>query len=59
MSDSPYEPTEEEISTIARHLWQEEGQPDGKADEHWARAQEQLRNARADAGQDGSGQQHQ
>jgi len=43
MSNLP--PSEVQISEHARQLWEEEGQPEGKAEEHWARAQEQLRNA--------------
>ena len=31
------------LSTLARQFWQDEGQPDGKAGEHWRRAEEQLR----------------
>lgn len=36
-------PSEEDISSLARKYWEEEGQPDGKAEEHWKRAEEQLR----------------
>jgi len=34
--------TEEEISKLARRFWEEEGQPEGKAEEHWRRAEEEL-----------------
>ena len=32
----------EEIAPIARALWENEGRPEGKADEHWQRAEEIL-----------------
>ena len=44
MSDTTTDPTEEQIADLARKFWEEEGQPEGKAEEHWTRAQEQLRN---------------
>lgn len=31
---------EETIRTLAHQLWEEEGKPDGRAQEHWARAVE-------------------
>ena len=37
------EPSRDEIALIAWQFWQDEGQPEGKADEHWRRAEEQLR----------------
>ena len=43
MSDQNNTPTEDEISTLARRIWEDEGQPEGKAEEHWRRAEEQLR----------------
>jgi hypothetical protein len=44
MSNSITEPSDEQIATLARKFWEEEGQPEGKAEEHWNRAQDQLRN---------------
>jgi hypothetical protein len=35
-------PTHEEIAALAYSFWLEEKQPEGKADEHWARAVAQL-----------------
>ena len=35
---------EEKISHRARAIWEEEGRPDGRAEEHWARAQRELEN---------------
>ncbi len=29
---------EERITNLAHQMWEDEGQPEGKADEHWARA---------------------
>ncbi len=28
---------------LAQNFWEEEGQPEGKADEHWLRAEDELR----------------
>ena len=39
---------EEEISALAREIWEAEGRPDGRDKEHWARAEE-LHAARAGA----------
>jgi hypothetical protein len=36
-------PSEEDITALAHQLWEEEGRPEGKADEHWRRAEAQLR----------------
>jgi hypothetical protein len=38
-----YQPADEEIALMAYHLWEDEGRPDGKADEHWRRAREILK----------------
>jgi DUF2934 family protein len=38
----PENPSKEEISMLAWQFWQEEGRPEGKAEEHWRRAEEQL-----------------
>jgi hypothetical protein len=35
MSDSITEPSDEQIAILARKFWEEEGQPEGKAEEHW------------------------
>jgi len=34
--------THEEIAPIARAMWEQEGQPEGKAEIHWRRAEEHL-----------------
>lgn len=34
------QPSEERVRAIAYALWEEEGRPDGRADEHWHRAME-------------------
>jgi hypothetical protein len=36
-------PSEQDISALARRFWEEEGQPEGQAEEHWLRAEEELR----------------
>lgn len=33
------------ITERAQRIWEEEGRPDGKADEHWHRAEAELRNS--------------
>lgn len=33
---------EDEIRALAHRLWQEDGCPDGRASEHWRRAEERL-----------------
>jgi Protein of unknown function (DUF2934) len=41
MIDLPPSLTErEQIERLAYHLYEDEGNPDGRADEHWARAEE-------------------
>jgi hypothetical protein len=37
------QPSEEEIAALAHELWKLEGHPHGKAEEHWRRAEAQLR----------------
>jgi hypothetical protein len=32
----------DEIAPIAHDLWEQQGRPEGKADEHWQEAQEML-----------------
>jgi Protein of unknown function (DUF2934) len=36
-------PTHDDIAALARKFWEEEGQPEGKAEEHWQRAEAELR----------------
>ncbi len=38
-------PTHDDIAIIARNLWEEEGRPEGKAEEHWRLAETLLRQA--------------
>ncbi len=40
-------PSFEEISRLAQNFWEEEGRPEGKADEHWLRAENELRGVQA------------
>jgi hypothetical protein len=35
---------EEEIARLANHYYEEEGRPEGRAAEHWHRAEEEIRN---------------
>ncbi len=34
--------TEEQIRTLAFYLWEEDGSPEGRSDEYWAKARQQL-----------------
>lgn len=35
-------PTEEQIRTLAYVLWEKDGGPDGRSEEYWEKAREQL-----------------
>jgi hypothetical protein len=37
------EPSNEDIARLAQLYWEEEGHPEGRAEEHWRRAEEHLR----------------
>ncbi len=41
MSNEPLD--QETIAALARKFWEEEGRPEGKDQEHWLRAETQLR----------------
>lgn len=43
MAQKTDDPTHDDIAALAQKFWEEEGQPEGKAEEHWQRAEEQLR----------------
>jgi hypothetical protein len=43
MSEQPHPVSHDEIASRAQQLWEAEGKPDGKADEHWRRAEAELR----------------
>ena len=36
-------PAHEDIAALAQKFWEEEGQPEGKAETHWQRAEAQFR----------------
>ena len=42
MNDQTTQPSHEEIAQLAKSYWQEEGWPEGKATEHWERAEREL-----------------
>lgn len=47
MIDLPPAPTEhEQIADLAYRLYEDEGKPNGRADEHWARAEEFIHSQR-------------
>ncbi len=46
--DTPNEIDEEHIRHHAYMLWLEEGQPEGKADEHWHRARDAAKDTAAE-----------
>jgi hypothetical protein len=37
------QPSDEEIARLAYRYYEEEGYPEGRADEHWHRAQQKIR----------------
>lgn len=39
---NPVGPTHDEITLRARQLWEEEGRPEGRAEDHWPRAERDL-----------------
>jgi hypothetical protein len=39
---APSEFSDEQISEVAKRIWEEEGRPDGKAEDHWSRAKSEL-----------------
>jgi hypothetical protein len=50
MNESDESFSHDDIAAIARQIWEEEGQPDDKAEEHWKRAIEHLRQKGAGEG---------
>jgi len=42
-------PSNEDIARLAQQYWEAEGCPEGKAQEHWRRAEEELRHHFSDA----------
>ena len=50
MSTPSIEVSEDQIAALARKFWEEEGQPEGKAYEHWKRAEELLRSGNGSDG---------
>jgi len=41
--------TDEQIRLRAYQIWEEEGRPDGRAEEHWQRASDEVTLSRGDA----------
>ena len=50
MTEEPIAPIDEEIAARARLYWIEEGEPEGRAEEHWRRAEEILQSERRGSG---------
>jgi hypothetical protein len=40
---NPVRPLDQEISQLAQTFWDQEGRPEGKAEEHWLPAEAELR----------------
>jgi hypothetical protein len=40
------EPTREEVAAAAHSIWEQEGRPEGRAVEHWLKAEIQVRSRR-------------
>lgn len=34
--------SEDDIAAVAKQIWEEEGRPEGKAEEHWEKARRHL-----------------
>jgi hypothetical protein len=49
MSDSIPQITRDQVAELARQIWESEGQPEGQADDHWRRAEAQLRQKQIEA----------
>jgi len=49
---TPATPSEAAIAAAAQRIWEEEGCPEGKAEEHWNRAEQQLRQQGSTGAQD-------
>jgi Protein of unknown function (DUF2934) len=47
--------TEEQIRTLAFHLWEKDGSPEGRSDEYWEKARQQLVSHRTTAELDSDG----
>lgn len=43
-----HQPTHGEVTALAQQIYEEEGCPCGKADEHWQEAERRLRNPNSD-----------
>jgi hypothetical protein len=44
---NPHPPSREEIARLAQGYWEEEGRPEGRAEEHWNRAEQTCGNSGA------------
>jgi len=42
MTEQNEYPAQDAIAVLAHCFWEEEGHPDGKAEEHWQKAEAQL-----------------
>jgi len=40
--ENNHTPATEDITALAHKIWEEEGKPEGKAEEHWLRAEKEL-----------------
>jgi hypothetical protein len=43
MSNEMTHPSPDEVGALAKLFWEEEGRPEGRAMEHWHRAENELR----------------
>ncbi len=46
-AEGGYVPSDAEIAIVAHRFYEQEGRPDGKAEEHWARAKQELQQLRS------------
>ncbi len=47
-------PTDSGVSALAHRFWEEEGRPEGKAEEHWDRAYRQIHGGESSTSQSSS-----
>jgi len=48
MTEHPSPLPHDQIARRAQELWEAEGRPEGKSDDHWLRAESELRKHRAE-----------
>lgn len=47
-SQAPHQPREDDVRNRAYNLWEQEGRPEGRHDEHWQQAERELKTVHPD-----------